>query len=296
MAEQKYSTLLGTAYNGKCESILAKDEFRRKTGTFDLIFTSPPFPLNRKKKYGNLNGNEYLAWLESLTPTLVELLADTGSIVIEMGNAWEPGTPTFSTLPLEALLRIKQKGSLHLCQEFIFHNPATLPTPVEWVNKRRIRAKNSFSRFWWMSRTPFPKADNRKVLLQYSEKMRALINKKAYNSGKRPSGHSIGTNSFLIDNGGSIPPNVLISSNTVSTDSYIRYCKQNSFLLHPARMPQDVVEFFIKFLTDENDLVLDPFAGSNTTGYVCETLNRRWISIEANKDYFLGSLGRFSDV
>ena len=43
-------------------------------------------------------------------------------------------------------------------------------------------------------------------------------------------------------------------------------------IIHPARMPADLVEFFVKFVTDENDLVFDPFGGSNTTGAVAENL------------------------
>ena len=77
---------------------------------------------------------------------------------------------------------------------------------------------------------------------------------------------------------------------------YIKYCKKNDIEIHPARMPKEIPQFFIKFLTDENDNVLDPFAGSNTTGAVCEMLNRNWVSIEINKNYFEGSQARFNNV
>ncbi|WP_134946848.1 DNA methyltransferase [Salmonella enterica] len=39
---------------------------------------------------------------------------------------------------------------------------------------------------------------------------------------------------------------------------------------HPARMNKGIVNFFIDFLTDENDLIFDPFGGSNTTGFCAE--------------------------
>ena len=58
-------------------------------------------------------------------------------------------------------------------------------------------------------------------------------------------------------------------------------------------MPQDIVEFFIKFLTKEKSIILDPFAGSNTTGYVASKLKRKWISIEKDIDYINGSKGWF---
>ena len=61
-------------------------------------------------------------------------------------------------------------------------------------------------------------------------------------------------------------------------------------------MPIEVPEFFINFLTEPRDLVLDPFAGSNTTGAAAERLRRRWVSIEPNDGYVEGSKGRFEAV
>jgi len=290
--EMSYSTAFGEMYNMKVEEYLSDFSYELK-GKVNLIFTSPPFPLNRKKSYGNYTGEEYLEWLKVVSVSLSELLTEDGSIVIEIGNNWEKGVPIFSTLPMEALLEFKKASNLYLCQEFIVYNPSRLPTPIEWVNKRRIRVKDSFTRVWWLSKTPFPKANNRNVLVEYSKSMRKLLKTNKYNSGKRPSEHKIGEKSFFSNNGGSIAPNVLTISNTNSNDKYIKYCKQNNLILHPARMPKELPEFFIKFLTEENDLVFDPFAGSNTTGEVAESLSRNWIAVESQKSYFEGSRGRF---
>lgn len=262
-------------------------------GKVNLIFTSPPFPLKRKKSYGNFNGMDYLDWMKYISILLSEFLTEDGSIVIEMGNAWECGQPTFSTLPIEALLEFKKSSSLHLCQEFIHHNPSRLPTPIEWVNKRRIRVKDSFTRIWWLSKNPDPKANNRNILVPYSKSMEKLLKTNNYNSGLRPSEHIIGESSFNCDNGGAIPSNVLIASNTSAKDAYLNYCKTNQLPIHPARMAKEIPEFFIRYLTEENDLILDPFSGSNTTGFVAEQLGRKWISVEENLNYFEGSKGRF---
>lgn len=287
-----YETCLGKMYHGKCEEIIqeySNGEFQ----PIDLLFTSPPFPLNRAKKYGNMTGDEYLKWMEELAVLFSSILADSGSIVIELGNAWESGAPEQSTLPLEALLAFKNAGKLKLCQEFVHYNPARLPAPVEWVNKKRIRVKDSFTRIWWMSKTTTPKANNRNVLVPYSKQMEKLLKRGHYNAGKRPSEYLIGSDSFSNNNGGAIPGNVIIASNTVSNDSYLGFCKSNGLEIHPARMPHELPDFFINFLTDEGDLVLDPFAGSNTTGRAAETAKRKWISMEAEQKYIDGSLGRF---
>jgi site-specific DNA-methyltransferase (cytosine-N4-specific) len=280
-------------YVSLIESFLDSEAGRKLRGSVQMIFTSPPFPLNRKKKYGNKTGEEYLGWLRDLAPRLTELLTPDGSIVMELGNAWEPGAPVMSTLALEAFLAFKEAGKLKLCQQFVCHNPARLPSPAQWVNVERIRVKDSFTHVWWMSPTERPKADNRNVLTEYSQEMKELLARRSYNGGRRPSGHLIGQESFFKDNGGAIPPNVFVYSNTTSTGRYREYCREHELKPHPAPMQMEMVRFFVKMLTDPGDLVLDPFGGSNSTGAVAEDLGRRWIAIEPNREYVSGSKGRF---
>ena len=291
--EYAYKTRLGFCVNSKIEEALNINLMRNKKGKVNLIFTSPPFPLNRKKKYGNKLGQEYVDWIVSISKKLKDYLADDGSFVIEIGNSWEPGLPVMSTLALKTLLAIQEECGFYLCQNFVWYNTAKLPSPAQWVNVERIRVKDSFTNIWWLSKSPKPKADNKKVKNEYSESMKKLLRSKSYNSGLRPSEHLISEETFLKDNKGSIASNVLIGANTQSSSKYITYCKDKKIELHPARMPSFIPEFFIKFLTKEGDLVLDPFGGSNTTGEVAEKLSRKWITIEPNKEYVKGSKGRF---
>lgn len=291
--EVAYATRLGRMLHGKSDELLSSDALSRYRGKVNLIFTSPPFPLNRKKRYGNEAGDEYIEWLNDFGPLLKKMLTANGSIVMEMGNSWEPGSPVMSTLALRALLKFQESNGFHLCQEFIWHNPARLPSPAQWVNVERIRVKDSFTKLWWLSTTKKPKANNRHVLQEYSASMKHLLKSGKYNSGKRPSQHNIGEESFLTDNGGAIPANVLTYANTQANDDYQNYCRKHNIQPHPARMPIDLAKFFIKFLTEPGDFVLDPFGGSNTTGAAAESLNRYWMSIEATNEYIQGSLGRF---
>lgn len=279
-------------YLGKIENFVSSDAGLDYRGKVKLIFTSPPYPLNRKKRYGNLQGKDYVDWIAGLAPRFRDLLHDDGSIVMEIGNSWNVGEPTMATLALEALLAFLRKGELRLCQQFVCYNPARLPSPVQWVNVERIRVKDSFTHVWWMSPTAKPAADNTRVLNGYSKSMRELLRRQTYNAGKRPSEHDIGKRSFLKDNGGAIPSNVLTFANTMS-DDYLRHCKEHGLTPHPARMPLGLAEFFIKFLTVKRNLVLDPFAGSNVTGAAAETLARRWVGVEANANYITGSMSRF---
>jgi site-specific DNA-methyltransferase (cytosine-N4-specific) len=70
-------------------------------------------------------------------------------------------------------------------------------------------------------------------------------------------------------------------------------CAKAGLKPHPARFPTTFAAFFIEFLTEPDDVILDPFAGSNTTGFVAERLNRRWVSIEMNEQYLRGAKLRF---
>jgi DNA modification methylase len=301
-----FNTLVGELFFGKCEDVL-KAHKKRLAGKVQLILTSPPFPLKRKKRYGNFTGSAYIEWLSKLAPTFAELLTDNGSIVLELGNAWEPKQPVQSLLPLKSLLAFveNKKANLKLCQEFICFNPARLPSPAQWVTIERIRAKDSFTRLWWMAKTSKPAADNTRVLKEYSKAMKELLARQDYNSGKRPSEHVISEKGFLQQYRGAIPPNVitndarlipsdlLIGANTGSSEAYQMFCREHGIVLHPARMPRFLAEFFVKFLTQPNDLILDPFSGSNTVGWVAEKLGRRWSAIEAREEYAIASVARF---
>ncbi|NEO83011.1 MAG: site-specific DNA-methyltransferase [Spirulina sp. SIO3F2] len=282
---------------------------------FQLIITSPPFPLNNKKRYGNLQGENYLTWFTGLAPTFENLLSERGSLIIEMGNSWEKERPVQSLLHLECLLEMVKHPdcNLRLVQEFIAYNPSRLPSPAQWVTVNRIRTVDSYTHIWWIAKHDYPKADNSKVLRPYSKEMQRLIRSKTFNSGKRPSQHDINPIAFTRDNGGSIshnlfefepidfkrkvrlPHNVLSFSNTNSNDHFLRMCRKKGITPHPARMNPGLISFFTEFLTDEGDLVLDPFSGSNTTGYVAEKLKRRWISVEIDEKYANESIIRFGD-
>jgi hypothetical protein len=311
-----YTTDLGHCYKGKSEQLLNGPLMKELEGQVQLILTSPPFPLNKKKQYGNLQDKEYIEWLASFAPLFARLLTPDGSIVLELGNAWERGHPVQSLLPIKTLISFLEHPDVELClcQEFICHNPSRLPSPIQWVNIERCRVTDSYTRLWWMAKTDRPKADNRKVLRPYSKSMKRLQARKNYNAGERPSGHIIGESSFLNDNKGSIMPNVIeiesidprkdprlpinafSISNTKSNDYFHRECRARNIKPHPARMPVELADFFVRFLTDPEDMVLDPFAGSNTTGFCAEKNGRRWVSIEAKREYIEQSQIRFEEL
>ncbi len=321
-----YQTKFGAAYLGNSLELIAKipDE------SIDLICTSPPFALVRKKEYGNVDASEYVEWFKDFAIQFHRILKPTGSLVIDIGGSWVKGMPVRSLYHFELVISLckpQQKGGIgfYLAQELYWYNPAKLPTPAEWVTVRRERVKDSVNTVWWLSKEPHPKANNRRVLKPYSEAMKNLL-KKGYKPKVRPSGHDI-SNKFGKDRGGAIPPNIIdgrchqdkeeigqptllqevdcddlvksvnvvSASNTTSNDYYQRRCKEEGFKPHPARFPQALPEFIINLCTEPGDIILDPFAGSNMTGRIAETLQRQWLAFEINEDYIKSSKFRFEE-
>lgn len=262
----------------------------------NLVMTSPPFALSRPKEYGNKDQADYIDWLLEFSKEVKRIITEDGSFVIDLGGAYQKGVPIRSLYNFRLLIRMCDEQGWKLAEEFFCHNPSKLPSPIEWVNKRKIRVKDSVNTVWWLSKSDFPKADVKNVLTEYSGRMKKLIedSTKYYTPKKRPSGHDI-SNSFGIDNGGAIPSNLLQIPNTESNSKYLKYCKDLGIKGHPARFPSKLPEFFIKFLTNEDDLVLDIFAGSNTTGWAAQQLNRKWLSFEINHQYLSASVFRFLD-
>lgn len=283
-----HRTQHGRIFLGDSLAVL-RDEVQPQS--VDLIMTSPPFALVRKKDYGNVAADKYVEWFRPFAAAFHRALKPHGSLVIDIGGSWIAGQPTRSLYHYELLLMLCREFGFHLAQEFFWWNPARLPTPAEWVTVRRIRVKDAINCIWWLSPTPWPKASNRRVLQPYSESMKELL-VKGYKPKMRPSGHDI-SNKFGNDNGAAIPPNLLALAHTESNSHYIRYCRDHGIKPHPARFPVDLPEYFIRMLTDAQDLVVDPFAGSCVTGEAAEKTQRNWICCELIPEYVEGALGRF---
>lgn len=284
-----YITSLGAAYQGDALELLEELE----NESVNLVFTSPPFALQRQKEYGNRKEAEYVDWLIQFAALVKKKLRADGSFVLDLGGAYLKGVPARSLYPFRVLTRFCDELGFVLAEDFYWFNPSKLPSPIEWVNKRKLRAKDAVNTVWWFSKTAWPKADVTKVLAPYSERMKKLIADPDafYTPKKRPSGHDIAS-AFGKDNSGAIPSNLLQIPNSESNGRYLNGCAAAGVAAHPARFPAKLPEFFIRYLTDPGDLVVDIFAGSNTTGAVAEREGRRWLAFELDLDYLAASAFR----
>jgi DNA modification methylase len=300
-----YRTTCGAAFLGDSLELLT----RIPSGSVNLVFTSPPYALQFKKEYGNADKRDYVRWFIPFAKQILRVLKDDGSFVLNIGGSYNQGNPTRSLYHFHLLIALIEEVGFHLAQECFWYNPAKMPTPAEWVTVRRIRIKDSVEYVWWLSKTPWPKASNTRVLKEYSPDMLRL-NRRGIRPTVRPSGHVIRHSFSKVEAGGAIPPNVIEKAlpdelevpvpdvmlrfgNNASNDEYAKRTKELGLKMHPARFPAALPEFFIKLLTEEGDTVLDPFAGSNTMGLVAEGLRRRWIAMERVREYVEASKVRF---
>jgi DNA modification methylase len=293
-----YVTAFGAAYLDDSLSLLR----HLPDGSINAVITSPPYALHFRKEYGNVEKAGYVDWFLPFAKQIFRILAPDGSFILNIGGSYNKGQPTRSLYHFKLLIALVEEIGFHLAQECFWFNPAKMPMPAEWVTVRRIRIKDAVEYVWWLSKTPWPKADNRSVLRPYSKDMHRL-NGRGLNPKVRPSGHSIKESFAKMAPGGSIPANVIEQDiptsmlkfgNNAANDLYTLKCKEEGLKLHPARFPAALPEFFISLLTDPGDTVLDPFAGSNTTGAAAEKLSRRWIAVEEVPEYLEASKFRFA--
>jgi len=286
---RKLSTDLGEMYQGNALTYTQTQD----SNSVDLILTSPPFGLVRKKAYGNEASEAYCDWFRPFAMEFHRILKESGSLVIDIGGAWEKGKPIRSLYHFDLLIMLVKEYGFHLCLEHYWWNPSKLPSPAEWVNVRRVRPKDAVNTVWWLSKTPWPKSSNRRVIGEYSDSMKGLL-KNGYKAKLRPSGHDISEN-FSKAGKGSIPPNLLAIANTESNSAYAQFCRTNGIPIHPARFPAKLPEYFIRMLTDPGDRVFDPFSGSFMTARVAEELRRCWAGTELEPDYIAGGMARFEN-
>lgn len=290
-AEPAYLTANGAAYVGDSRELLRQ----LPDSSINLVITSPPFALQRQKEYGNMEQKDYVDWLVVFCELVRQKLTVDGSFVLDLGGSYQKGVPVRSLYNFRVPIRLCDDLGFFLAEDFYWHNPSKLPSPIEWVNKRKIRVKDSVNTVWWFSKSEWPKANVSRVLTPYSDRMKKLMEDpdKFYSPKLRPSGHDIGRG-FAKDNGGAIPSNLIQVPNTESNGQYVRGCKLVEVKPHPARFPAKIPRFFIQMLTDPGDTVLDIFAGSNTTGQVAGEEDRNWISFEERRDYVAASVFRFT--
>ena len=284
-----FTNARGTYFWGHAEDVVSRLEDQ----SIHLLFTSPPYPLSRKKEYGNLRGEAYLDWLEAILDCHLPKLAPDAGILLNLGEAYEcPGESQLSTYREELTLRARKNLGLKLFGKFYWQNPSK-PPAGHWVTHAKCRPKNDTEEILWLAAGTTPKFRGANALNPYGPTMTRTLAQGGETRGMRPSGHGDSKCGFSIDHGGSWPGQSLSIPNSSSQGPYFSFCKSHGLPSHPARFPGKLAEKMILLHSDPNDTISDPFGGSANTAAAAQKLGRNWTTCDIHLAYGLGAIGRF---
>lgn len=288
-----FSTDLGVAIFGSNTDIMpGLDE------PIQLCITSPPYPLRKARAYGNPEGEvAYVDFIcRSLDP-IIKNLAPGGSVCINLSNdIFEVGSPSRSIYCERLVIALYDRFSLRLMDRLIWQSSKP-PGPVQWASIKRVQLNCSYETILWLSNDPMKvKSDNRRVLEPHTDAHRKFV---ASGGSSRSAVYGDGAyrhrpGAFSGETPGRIPKNIIVRGNRCAdTLQYRRDAERLGLPVHGAMMPLSVPDFLIRFLSEPNDLVVDPFGGTIKTGRAAERLGRRWVCVELALQYVRAAAERF---
>jgi site-specific DNA-methyltransferase (cytosine-N4-specific) len=266
-------------------------------GSVQLLLTSSPYPLVRNRDYDNgaWGPARFMDTMLTHCDAMKQKLTANGSMVLNLGNCYNPGSPTLNTYQEELVIALRNMG-YWLCGKQTWFNPGK-PKTTSYVTKTRERLGLGTEVYFWFSPSQHPKASNLNVLEPYSERHLRTIaaGGQRFNglSGSRQGHPGL---RYRTDNGGRIPFDFIQCGSEGPSGPYGRYCKARGLPLHPARMPARPANFWIRFTTDPGDVVADPFGGSLQVAAQAEALGRHFFTSDYTLEYLRGGTSRFHDA
>ncbi len=236
--------------------------------SIDLIFTSPPYADRRKNTYGGVKPEEYVDWFLPVSEELLRVLKPKGTFVLNIKEKVEEGER--STYVIELILALRKQGWLWT-EEFIWHKKNSFPG--KWSN----RFRDSWERLLQFNK-------NRKFNM-YQDAVKVPIGDWA--KGRLKNLSETDKVRDNAKNGSGFGKNVSnwVGKKTVYPTNVLHLATECNNKNHSAAFPDDLPEWFIKLFTKEGDTVLDPFAGSGTTLFVAQNMNRNSLGIEIVPEY-----------
>lgn len=248
----------------------SKDQLKKiADNSIDLIVTSPPYADQRKSTYGGIYPDKYVKWFMPISKELLRVLKPTGTFILNIKEKVVDGER--STYVMELILAMKKQGWFWT-EEFIWHKKNSYPG--KWPN----RFRDSWERLLQFNKTKKFNMYQEEVMVPTGEWAKSRLKNLSETDKQRDNskvGSGFGKNiSNWLERDKAFPTNVL----HLATE-----CNNKN---HSAAFPEELPEWFIKLFTKENDLVLDPFAGSGTTLFVSNRMKRNSIGIEIMKEYY----------
>ncbi len=291
-----FSTDLGLALWSRAESA-----FPMLGEPINLILSSLPYPLAVPRVYGNPKESEYVDWVCRLIEPMVGQLASGASIALNVGNdVFKQGSGARSMYKERMLLALSDRFGLELMDTLIWENSSRPPGPLRWASLTRQQLNAKWEPVYWLTNDSRKvKSNNRRVLQPHSQDHLNLIarggekRQTSYGDGA----HCVRPGSYSKVTEGKIPGNVIHMGHRCPDKSNVaKLAKAADLPVHGATMPTKLARFIIEFLTEENDLVVDPCAGWFTTPRAAEQTGRRWFATEQMGEYVLGGALGFKNT
>ena len=221
--------------------------------SFDLIFADPPYNLTKNfgsNTFKQTSLDEYETWLDSWLKDCVKLLKPTGSIYI-CGD-WRSASA------------IQRAGLKYF----------NLRNRITWEREKgrgaKANWKNAAEDIWY-----FTASDDYVFNLENVKTKRRVL--APYKENGKPKDWEEGEKGNFR----------LTHPSNLWTDLTVPFWSMPENTPHPTQKPEKLLAKIILASTNENDLILDPFAGSGTTAVAAKKLNRKFICIEADENYCL---------
>jgi DNA modification methylase len=238
-------------------------------GFFNLIVTSPPYADARSDHYDSIEPDEYVNFILSFHNQLWRVLANNGSFVLNVKDKVVKGIRhRFVWHTIEAL---SEKGWLCV-DDYIWVKPNAMPG--YWPNRLRDEWEYCFH----MTKQP--------KFAMYQENVKQDIGDWANKRLAKLTGKSNGRHNSENDSGFGRDLRKWVGKEEVLPGNTLMVPLVGKNMGHPAAFPIGIPEFFIKLFTKQGDNVLDPFAGSGSTGVAAEELNRNVVLIDNKQEYF----------
>jgi DNA modification methylase len=290
-----FSTDLGLALWSRAESA-----FPLLGEPIHLILSSLPYPLAVPRDYGNPKESEYVDWVCRLLEPMMGQLAPGASIALNVGNdVFKQGSAARSMYKERMLLALSDRFGLELMDTLVWENPSRPPGPLQWASRTRQQLNAKWEPVYWLTNDPTKvKSNNRRVLQPHSQAHLELMarggEQRQTNYGD--GAHCVRPGSYGNATEGKIPGNVIHMGHRCPDKSDVaKLAKAAGLPVHGATMPTKLARFIIEFLTEKDDLVVDPCAGWFTTSRAAEQTGRRWFATEQMGEYVLGGALGFKD-
>ena len=246
--------------------------------SIDLIVTSPPYADARKKLYGGPAPDDYVNWFMPIANELKRVLKPDGTFIINIKEKVVFGER--HTYVLDLVLRMRSEGWLWT-EEWIWHKKNS--TPGKWPNRFRD-AWEKCIQFNKNYKFKMNQDDVKIPIGDWSNKRLKNLSEKDFERDKSVTGSGFGKN---VSN--------WVGKEMVYPTNVLHFATECGNKKHPASFPEALPEFFIKLFSNVNDMVLDPFEGSGTTGVVAKRLDRQYIGIDKSEEYHKIAMERINE-